>query len=163
MYSYCLYWFAAAGAGSLHAKLEGHNGITFACLAALFLYYWPVTYLYQKRWDIAVEEEVGRLLPKYGKVGVAVSREEEAQMTRRQRRLATYYYLALQGRASRRPRRLRPRSSWQASLRPRSSWSWPGRDPLPLPCFRFWTVFTKPYLPSFRCRPQAAAWHARPQ
>jgi len=64
-------------AGSLHAKLEGQNGLTFAVLAASFLYYWPVSYLYQKRWDIAVEEEVGRLLPKYGKVGVAVSREEE--------------------------------------------------------------------------------------
>ena len=66
-----------AVAGSLHAKLEGNNGLTFAALAALFLYAWPVMYLYQKRWDIAVEEELGRLLPKYGKVGVAVSREEE--------------------------------------------------------------------------------------
>ena len=63
-------------AGSLHAKLEGQNGLTFAALAALFLYGWPVMYLYQKKWNIAVEEEVGRLLPKYGKAGVAVSREE---------------------------------------------------------------------------------------
>ena len=36
-----------------------------------------MSYMYQKKWNIAVEEEVGRLLPKYGKVGVAVSREEE--------------------------------------------------------------------------------------
>ena len=78
-------------AGSLHAKLEGQNGLTFAVLAASFLYYWPVSYLYQKRWDIAVEEEVGRLLPKYGKVGVAVSREWVTHSSGESS--VTYYYL----------------------------------------------------------------------
>ena len=78
-------------AGSLHAKLEGQNGLTFAVLAASFLYYWPVSYLYQKRWDIAVEEEVGRLLPKYGKVGVAVSRESVTHSSGDSS--VTYYYL----------------------------------------------------------------------
>jgi hypothetical protein len=80
-----------AVAGSLHAKLEGQNGLTFAALAAFFLYAWPVTYLYQKRWDIAVEEEVGRLLPKYGKVGVAVSREWVTHSSGESS--VTYYYL----------------------------------------------------------------------
>ena len=80
-----------AVAGSLHAKLEGNNGLTFAVLAAFFLYGWPVTCLYQKRWDIAVEEEVGRLLPKYGKVGVAVSRESVTHSSGDSS--VTYYYL----------------------------------------------------------------------
>ena len=78
-------------AGSLHAKLEGQNGITFACLAASFLYYLPVTCLYQNKWNIAVEEEVGRLLPKYSKVGVAVSREEYTYSSGDSS--YTYYYL----------------------------------------------------------------------
>ena len=80
-----------AVAGSLHAKLEGNNGLTFAALAALFLYAWPVMYLYQKRWDIAVEEEVGRLLPKYGKVGVTLSRESVTHGSGDSS--VTYYYL----------------------------------------------------------------------
>ena len=80
-----------AVAGSLHAKLEGNNGLTFAALAAFFLYAWPVSYMYQKKWNIAVEEEVGRLLPKYGKVGVAVSREEYTYSSGDSS--YTYYYL----------------------------------------------------------------------
>ena len=80
-----------AVAGSLHAKLEGTNGMTFACLVAFFLYAWPVSYMYQKKWNIAVEEEVGRLLPKYGKVGVAVSREEYTYSSGDSS--YTYYYL----------------------------------------------------------------------
>ena len=79
-----------AVAGSLHAKLEGNNGLTFAVLAAFFLYGWPVTCLYQSKWNIAVEEEVGRLLPKYGKAGVAVSREEYNSSGESR---YTYYYL----------------------------------------------------------------------
>ena len=79
-------------AGSLHAKLEGQNGIAFACWAAALLYYWPVTCLYQSKWNIAVEEEVGRLLPKYGKAGVAVSREE-VQIHSGGESSRTYYYL----------------------------------------------------------------------
>ena len=78
-------------AGSLHAKLEGQNGIAFACWAAALLYYWPVTCLYQSKWNIAVEEEVGRLLPKYGKAGVAVSREEYTYSSGDSS--YTYYYL----------------------------------------------------------------------
>ena len=80
-----------AVAGSLHAKLEGNNGLTFAALAAFFLYAWPVSYMYQKKWNIAVEEEVGRLLPKYGKAGVAVSREEYTYSSGDSS--YTYYYL----------------------------------------------------------------------